>query len=283
MTLRRFVRRLRWDAGIWGRLVVVAGLLVGAAAGLAWGTYVEIWPAVVSHGYFRLRTIRVISDGALPEPARLAARAGLYDGTSLWQVDAERVRSVLTSAPWVRDVRIHRRFPNEVALEVDKREPVAATVTALGLYLVDADGVVYREEGTPPTADLPYVTGWDTASSHAERVARLRYALALIRAVEVRGIVVSQVDVGGDLVRLYPDRLPVPVLVRGDDEPARVASRLAAVWRSLPADTSAVREIDLRYRDRAVVRATRATVAALANAFATSTGQGDAIVEGGRG
>ena len=74
---------------------------------------------------------------------------------------------------------------------------VAATPTADGPYLIDADGVLFREEGDRSHPDLPYVTGWDRAPSRGERIGRLRTALAAVVAAEAEGIDrIVRVEVG---------------------------------------------------------------------------------------
>src|SRR5262245_4717265 len=129
MRLRPFFRRFRSDFFVWAKVVVVVAGAVAIVGGGVWAAYAEAWPAVVAHSYFRLRSVKVACDSRAAEPSALAARAGLYDGTSLWQIDPEHGREALASVPWVRDARVERRFPDEVSVQVFRREAVAATVT----------------------------------------------------------------------------------------------------------------------------------------------------------
>jgi cell division septal protein FtsQ len=272
MRLRPFFRRFRSDFFVWARAVVVTVLAIGIVGGSAWAVYAEAWPALVAHSYFRLRSVKVVCDSAAGEPTALAARAGLYDGTSLWQIDPDDGRSALESVPWVRDVRIERQFPDQVSVQVYRREAVAATVVEDGTFLIDGDGVVYREGEAAPLVDLPYLTGWNASESRAERVTQLRTQMALIDAVEAAGIAVSQVDVDADGVfRVYPENRRIVIVLGREPAVETVLARLQAVWPALP-EGADLREIDLSYTDRAVLRTAPGRMRAVISAMAGETG-----------
>ena len=269
MRLRPFFRRIRSDFLHWARFVVVTALITGVVAGSGWAVYAELWPAMVAHSYFQLRSVRVVCDSAAGDPAALAARAGLYDGTSLWQIDPEDGRSALASMPWVREARIERRFPDQVSVQVYRREAVAATVTADGPFLIDRDGVVYREGDSVPYVDLPYLTGWSDTETQASRVTRLREQLALVRAIEAAGIAVSQVDVDvGGVFRVYPQERRLVVVLGRNPQVETLVGRLQVVWKALPEQGGDLREIDLSYSDRAVLRTVHGRVGAVISAMA---------------
>jgi len=254
MRLRPFLRRFRADFFIVARYVAATGILTGLVAGAAWGAYAEVWPAMAAHAYFRLRSVKVLCDSPAEQPAVLAARAGLYDGTSLWEIDPGQARQALASMPWVRDARIFRLFPDQVSLEVFRRDPVALTVVGGATYLVDGEGVVYREGDQVPSADLPYLTGWSAVADHADRVALLRTELNLVREIERSGIVVSQLHVdSAGVFRVYPDGRRIVVVLGGEAQAETAARRLSQVWATLPPSED-LREIDLSYADRAVLR-----------------------------
>lgn len=258
MRLRPFLRRLRGSAGGWLKSAITTAVVMSAAAGIVHVALAYVRPALVSHGYFELRSIRVVSDGAALAPAEVARRAGLYGGTSIWDVDVKAVEAVLAAPSWVSRASVRRHFPDRVEVTISGRRAVAATVVAGRLYSVDAGGVVYRgEERSRP--DLPYLSGWDTPAGHGARVLRLRTALAVALAAERGGLRVSQVDVDADgAVRLFPEspRLQVSFGRRFDADES--VGRLLVVIESLDEEALAgVREIDLSYPGRAVVRTRR--------------------------
>ena len=145
MRLRPFLRRFRADFFIVARYVAATGIITGLVAGAAWGVYAEAWPAMVAHSYFRLRAVKVVCDSPAERPSDLAARAGLYDGTSLWEIDPGQARNALASLPWVRTrASFVALFPDEVSVEVFRRDPVALTVSARRPISSTAKACVYR-------------------------------------------------------------------------------------------------------------------------------------------
>ncbi len=253
------------------RVPLIGVFAVASLAAAAYAGSTVIWPAIVSHPYFRLRSVKVVCDSRGVEPVVLASRAGLYDGTSLWQIDGGHAERAIEEAGWVRSARIERRFPTEVRLEVLRRRPIAATVADGGVFLVDEEGVVFREEGKPSYPDLPYLTGWNLVPDRGERIERLSTEIALLRTLEApAGYRVSQIDVTADGVySLYLDGLQVPIRLGLRPQAERVARRLGLLLPALPAGGTDLREVDLSYRDRAVVRVTRGRVGNVLSALAS--------------
>jgi len=73
---------------------------------------------------------------------------GLTNGANLAKIDFAAKRADLLKTPNIRDVRIERRMPNRVTVEVFEREPVARVAghsrhAPIG-RVVDAEGVVFR-------------------------------------------------------------------------------------------------------------------------------------------
>lgn len=286
MRLRPFLRRFRADFFIVARYVAATGIVTGLVAGAAWGVYAEAWPAMIAHSYFRLRAVKVVCDSPAEQPSDLAARAGLYDGTSLWEIDPGQARNALASLPWVRDARIFRLFPDEVAVEVFRRDPVALTVIDGTTYLIDREGVVYREGDETPNLDLPYLTGWAHAPSQPDRIALLRSEMKLADELGRVEIPVSQVHVDADgTFRVYPDDRRVVVVLGRAPQADVVARRLSMLWKSLPMSED-LREIDLSYADRAVLRAAagraRGVISAMSGAPRSDKRKG-AVEVSGRG
>ncbi len=255
MRFRPILRKFRTDVASWSRLAVISLVCTAAVAASAYGAYLRIWPAVANHSYFRLRSVKVRCDSAAAKPAELASIAGLFEGTSVWNVDVERAESALASAPWVSDARVSRHFPGQVSVEVYRREPVAATVDENGSYLIDGEGVIYREAGQAPFADLPYLTGWNAAAERSARVALLRRSLAIIDAAALSGVRVSQVHIDSEGVYwVYPEAVRVSVRLGASPDPRQQLPRLASVMTALARSTDEMGELDLEYPDRAILR-----------------------------
>jgi len=283
MTLRPKLRKLRTDLAGWSRIVVISAACTVAVCASAFGAYTRIWPAVVGHSYFKLRSVKVRCNSAVAGPSMLASRAGLFEGTSVWNVDTGRAETALAAAPWVADARVSRRFPGQVSVEVYRRVPVAATVGADGPYLIDSEGVIYREEEQLPFADLPYLTGWDQAGERSARIALLRRSLGIVKSADTSGVRVSEVHIDENgLYWVYPEGGKLAVRLGDTPDPDRQLPRLAAVMAAIPRGPEALTELDLTYPDRAVLRVGKKQVSRVISIVAGRSRR-DVAGEGGRG
>ena len=255
MRLRPLLRKCRSELVSAMRGAFLSVAVVGGGAWALHTAYFRVWPAVVNHPYFNLETVRVRCDTDAVGPEKIAARAGLYAGTSLWELDTTAAEEALERPTWVRDAMVRRHFPDRVIEHVEERKPVAATPTDDGLFLIDESGVIFTPEGRREYPDVPYLTGWQAAADEAERTMRLRQLLRIARAAEDTGIEVSQVHVDRDEIYwLFPERRRVSVRLGEGAEAEHRLLRLRAALVRLPEAGVAVTEIDASFRDRVVLR-----------------------------
>ena len=275
LSLRPYVRKLQLRLARWSQLLVVQAACLATLAGVGYAAHAYAWPALVSHPYFRLRSVNIRCDSAAADPALLASRAGLYEGTSLWEVDTRQASDALSSEQWVKSARVARKFPDQVSLEVVRRQPIAATITPAGPYLIGDDGILYREENDLSYPDVPYLTGWQQGDEHGTAIATLRRALALVEAVEAREISVSQIDIDEEgTFWLFPSSPRVAVRCGEAVDAELLSSRLSSVLATLPPSAEQLEEIDLSYPDRAVIRVNEGGVAGVLAEMARATEQG---------
>jgi len=242
----------------------------------AWAAWGRVVPYVKGHDYFRLRSIRIASDETRVSPQSLAEIAGLYDDASLWDVDPQSIESTLADASWVRRASVQRHFPWQVSLSVSKRHGIAAAVANGKAYLVDPEGVLFHEIDEASVPDLPYLTGWDSAASHAEQAERLRALLGVLDKASGRQVEVSELHMDDDgTVWLYATGVKASVRI-GDASKALVAlDRLVVALAELGPLADRARVIDTDYRDRIVIRGADDKLPAMlaAQSDKTSSGQ----------
>jgi hypothetical protein len=278
MRLRPFLRKFRSELVYWMRGAFLTAAVLGGGAWLLHAACFRVWPAIVSHPYFRLAAVRVRCDTDAVGPEKIAARAGLYAGTSLWELDTAAAERALEAPRWVRAAQVRRHFPGRVVVDVEERKPVAATPTDSGLFLIDETGVLFRPEGRREYPDVPYLTGWQAAGDETDRTMRLRMLLRIAHAAGEAGIEVSQVDVdSNELYWLYPERRRVSVRLGRGADAERKLLRLRAALAELPEDGVAVTEIDASYRDRLVLRTWKGGYATLVAELAASRPVDDSV------
>jgi cell division septal protein FtsQ len=248
-------RKAKALVAVWTRrasLSAVASIFV--ALGL-WAAWAKAVPFVTDHDYFRLRSIRISSDETRVAPQTLAEIAGLYEDSSLWDVDPQAIREELHSASWVREATVTRHFPWQVSLSVSRRQAAAAAVAGDRAFLVDREGVLFREVEEGSAHDLPYLTGWDAAESQAEKAARLRALLAVLGAASDRGVELSEVHMAEDgTVWIYAVGVKASVRIGAVERAATGLERLAIAVKELGPLADRARVIDTDYPDRIVIR-----------------------------
>jgi len=249
------VRKAKAAFAAWTRLLLLSSAATVMIVASAWAAWTRALPYVTDHDYFRLRSIRVSSDETRVSPQALAEIAGLYDDESLWDVDPEAIQQSLTDASWVRRASVSRHFPWQVSLTVARRHGVAAAVADGKAFLVDQGGVLFHEIEEASVPDLPYLTGWDSAPTHAERAGRLHSLLGVLEKASGRAIEVSELHMDEDgTVWLYATGIKASVRL-GDPSRARTSlDRLALALSELGGLADRARMIDVDYRDRIVIR-----------------------------
>jgi cell division protein FtsQ len=142
--------------------VVAALLIIGAASALAFklpqriGTAVgeQIGAAGFAVTRVELRGLnrldpKIITKAALAEPSR-----------AMPLIDLDAIRGRLMEFSWVKEARVHRRFPDTLVVEIEERSPAAVWQHNRQLQLIDGEGVALervRPDALPQ--NLPLVIG----------------------------------------------------------------------------------------------------------------------------
>jgi cell division septal protein FtsQ len=133
----------------WLLFLSVLGLAVVAASALS-----RIPRALAEVEAFEVTGIRLRGARFLTEEEAALALA-LAPGASVWD-DTDPLEARLRTHPLVREVKIHRRFPSTLLLEVTEREPVALVATPT-LEPVDDGGRILPIDPARHPLDLPVI------------------------------------------------------------------------------------------------------------------------------
>src|SRR5262249_24228183 len=160
----------------------------------------------------------------------------------------------MAAHPWVDAVRVARRFPSSLSVDVKEHEPAA--VVALGeLYLVDIEGRPFKKVQSGDPTDLPLVTGLqreEFVDNPEQSRLRLRQMLELARAyarserasqaplgeIRIGKVAVALITAQGQEVRI------------GDADPAEALRRLRKVRAELDERGLTAQVIHLENRAR---------------------------------
>lgn len=261
--LGRFLEPFRARLG-WARMAVRVGAPVAAVVALAWGATA----LGAFSGFFKAAEVEVRGLHQVERDGMLR-RSGLRPAPNLLALDLNEVASRILSEPWVKRVRLERRLPNRLSVEVVERSP-AAVVTASreggpGAVLVDPEGVVLRAAGDEDIRRLPVIAGAkgpapSPGSVFDERA--VASGLAVLQATEGLPLVgresLAVVDCS------YPGRIVMRgrrshavVVVRGGDLERKFA-RLRTLAEELKRRHGSIEYIDLSFERRVIIKGANA-------------------------
>lgn len=136
-------------------------LLAVVAVGIPYGAFAA-YLHVVSSPYFSLEQIEVEGAEHVTKES-LLGRAEIELGMNIFDVDVERVKTLVESEPWVESARVERRLPDRLTVDVSEHEPAAVLVVGSTWHLIDGRGETFKAlEPTDPVDTvlaLPFVTG----------------------------------------------------------------------------------------------------------------------------
>lgn len=225
----RLRQRLRW---VWrGTIVVVV------VTSPWWGR-----EGLRRMAFFRVRRV-VIEGTRYAAPDEIVSRLRVDTTASIWDGVSPLVARV-REHPQVREVRIRRRLPGTLVVQVTERPPVALVNTPTGLRVTDADGATLPVDPTAIDVDLPVLATRDTLL--------LRLLSEVQDALPALYAQVSDARRGPEGAVVL-ELASIRLLAGADVSSGRLAEALAVQQDLVTRGRTAV-ELDLRFRDQVVAR-----------------------------
>ncbi|MCM2270653.1 MAG: FtsQ-type POTRA domain-containing protein [Thermoanaerobaculia bacterium] len=236
----RVRRRNRWLplVALFGK----AATLVGVPLALA------LW--LFTSPTFALARVEVEGERVV-EPAWIEATLAPLVGENLLRLSLPAVERLVRASPWVAEVRLEKRLPDGLLVELRERRPGALLRTAEGLVVLDEHGapIAPWQPGTGGGELLLVSVG---GAFSVDLGGALAIAEELGRVAPAWARTLSEVEVlADDEFRLDLGALPFPLLVRAGTLAERVPT-LAALLPELERRYPAVAAVDLRFERRIV-------------------------------
>jgi len=210
-----------------------------------------------SSSYFQLNNIVVagVSDDFREELIKIS---GIKEKGNLLSIESSTIEKNIERHPWIKSVFLKKEFPHTLIVKAENEEAVALVLLKEKIYLMDSEGVMFKEVARDDCIDFPVVTGLSTGDKkdgeYLTRVASFLDALCLCDTpLSVKELSEVYVEEDGDLTT-YFNRLPFKVFFGRDDFGRKIDSlrhiimHLRSTHRLYEA-----RSIDLDYSDKAVV------------------------------
>jgi cell division protein FtsQ len=224
----------RWPT--W-KVAIAAVALVAALLAPLWGPR-----ALGELAYFRVRRVEILG-ARFVQPSDILGRLNVDTLSSVWQ-PAAPLEERIASHPGVRSVRVGRRLPGTLVVEITERWPVALVPTPSGLVPIDERGAALPIDLTRTTVDAPIMTHRDAGLFRL--LGRLH-----AEAPELYGRVSEVGRSGSDEVWLRISSVPVRAMA---DVSVERLAEIGPVEQDLARRQLRAVEIDLRYRDQVIAR-----------------------------
>ncbi|HOL18018.1 MAG TPA: FtsQ-type POTRA domain-containing protein [Bacillota bacterium] len=111
----------------------------------------------MGHALFTVKNIEVKGPAFLDREA-LIERSGITVGSSIFTVRSDKVAHALQADPAILEAAVQKDYPSTVVISVTSRTPVAYILAEGGCWLMDAEGIVYKQDAEM-SGNLPVVTG----------------------------------------------------------------------------------------------------------------------------
>jgi len=105
-------------------------------------------------------------------PQELMTLAGLRPGANIFTVSLKEISQRIRANPWVKEVKIRRTFPHLLTVKVNERVPVAL-VSHKKLFLVDEEGILFKEVEANDKVNMPIITGLSFSQQNSDRLKRI--------------------------------------------------------------------------------------------------------------
>jgi cell division septal protein FtsQ len=263
----RFLRRPEVQLALVGVFVLVSllGVLVS-------GPVVHGLAQLFARDALRLDSIEVLGNRRLT-PQEVALATGLSQHTRIDEIEPAEIVARLTDHPWIRDAAVSYWPSASLLVRIEERKPLVAVASRPAgeeedvWYLVDRDGVAFALASALDRTGLPRLRS-DQTPLLGRRDPRLVEAIAVtsrfpVLALEDESPTTPQAlelpsdanDAGWVLHFEAPERR----VILGDDGLETRLERLALLLDADLEATRAAEVIDLRFKDRAILRSVSAS------------------------
>lgn len=119
-------------------------------------SFISLYHYLLNSPYLKLREVKITgADGKIRND--LIQRGGLNAELSLVSLNLKKLKQQMEEHPFVRSVKLERRFPHSLIILVEKHIPSALVVTNK-IYYMNQYGEIFREVDGSEEVDLPIIT-----------------------------------------------------------------------------------------------------------------------------
>ena len=169
---------------LWSALKLASGLVVVISASLA-----VAWSAhhyALTSPRFAIHTVDLVGAHRLTLE-QVKTESGANVGLNIFALDSDAAEKKLLENPWISSVKVTRRLPSTLRVELSEREAAAVVPLADKLYLVTREGEPFKEIAPGDPYDLPLITGAspeNLARDRTREIERIQTGLEVLHQFE---------------------------------------------------------------------------------------------------
>lgn len=226
---------------------------------LVWTVATEAYEVFAKATFFKLERIEVSRMRQLSRD-EIVSLTGAKLGDSLLKLELQHVAEQLEKNPWIEKLKVRRRFPGTLSIEITERVPVA--IVNMGyLYYLDAKGEIFKPLTEGDRLDFPVLTGIteeDLLKDADGTKQMLTTALGIMDLLK-KGSVFRLNDVSeihldkGYGFTLFTAQGGIPVKLGNSDFEGKLA-RFSRIYQELTTQITSLEYVDLNYADKIIVK-----------------------------
>ena len=226
---------------------------------LVWTVATEAYEVFAKATFFKLERIEVSRMRQLSRD-EIVSLTGAKLGDSLLKLELQHVAEQLEKNPWIEKLKVRRRFPGTLSIEITERVPVA--VVNMGyLYYLDAKGEIFKPLTEGDRLDFPVLTGIteEDLLKDADGMKKMLTTALGIMDLLKKGKLICPHDGPaihldkGYGVTLFTAQGGIPVKLGNSDFEGKLA-RFSRIYQELTSQIASLEYVDLNYADKIVVK-----------------------------
>ena len=112
----------------------------------------------MNSAFFSLKNINIRGNGILSTD-KVIELSGLNAGSNLFKLDAREAAAKIELHPSIKRVKIKRKLPDTINIEITERVPSALVVGKDGFIIVDEEGIYLQKVNDLQELQLPVISG----------------------------------------------------------------------------------------------------------------------------
>ncbi len=216
---------------------------------------------------FNVKTITVEGESKYPD-SMIIEKSEIAEGDALYLINTDKTcETIESSLPYIKDVVIKRKFPNEVIITVKATKEIGAVASGGGYILFDENCKVLNKNASLLSESIVIVSGVSVKSAEEgsilqiSKTEKLNALSAVLGAVEESGFErITEVNLKDtkNIKLVYDNR--ITLLVGNIEDISRKINRAKAVVKAEDENNPhAMGEVDLTNGERIIFTATEET------------------------